>query len=152
MKWSGRPLAANEPQRWLQAATHANHEPFCPMLAIIKIFISAMLIYVVNEVVVRHSKPLLGSLIASLPLVSVLAFIWIWVDLRGRSDELVAKAGAFSSGVFWFILPSMPMFLLIPWMLKKGIGFWPALATGCVLTMLLYLLMVKLLARFGVAM
>jgi hypothetical protein len=122
------------------------------MLAIIKIFISATLIYAVNEVVVRHSKPLLGSLIASLPLVSVLTFIWIWADLRGKPDQLVAKLGAHSVGVFWFVLPSLPMFLLIPWMLRKGIGFWPALATGCVLTMLLYLLMVKLLARFGVAM
>lgn len=122
------------------------------MFAIIKILISATLIYVVNEVVVRHSKPLLGSLIASLPLVSVLTFIWIWNDLRGKPDELVAKIGAHSSGVFWFVLPSLPMFLLIPWLLRKGLGFWPSMIVGCVVTMALYLLMVKLLARFGVMM
>lgn len=122
------------------------------MIAVVKILISATLIYVVNEVVVRHSKPLLGSLIASLPLVSLLTFIWIWADLRGRPDELVAKAGAFSSGVFWFILPSMPMFLLIPLMLRKGIGFWPTMASGCVMTMVLYLLMARLLTRCGAVM
>ena len=122
------------------------------MLALVKILISASLIYVVNEIVVRHSKPLLGSLIASLPLVSVLTFVWIWHDLRARPDVLVDKLSAHSAGVFWFVLPSLPMFLLIPWMLRKGIGFWPTMAAGCVLTMLLYLLMIKLLARFGVVM
>jgi hypothetical protein len=122
------------------------------MFAVVKILISASLIYLVNEVVVRHSKPLLGSLIASLPLVSVLTFIWIWNDLRAKPDVLVEKLSAHSAGVFWFVLPSLPMFLLIPWMLRKGIGFWPAMATGCVITMSLYFLMAKLLARFGVMM
>ncbi|MFU8893198.1 MAG: DUF3147 family protein [Luteolibacter sp.] len=122
------------------------------MFAVVKILISASLIYLVNEVVVRHSKPLLGSLIASLPLVSVLTFIWIWNDLRAKPDVLVEKLSAHSAGVFWFVLPSLPMFLLIPWMLRKGIGFWPAMATGCVITMILYFLMAKLLARFGVMM
>lgn len=122
------------------------------MLAVVKILLSATLIYVVNEIVVRHSKPLLGSLIASLPLVSVLTFFWIWADLRGKPGELVAKLGAHSAGVFWFVLPSLPMFLLVPWMLRKGVGFWPTMAAGCVLTMVLYLLMAKLLARCGVAM
>jgi hypothetical protein len=122
------------------------------MFAILKILISASLIYLVNEVVVRHSKPLLGSLIASLPLVSLLTFIWIWNDLRTKPEALVEKLSAHSSGVFWFVLPSLPMFLLIPWMLKKGIGFWPTMAASCVLTMVLYLIMAKLLARFGVMM
>lgn len=122
------------------------------MLAIAKILISASLIYLVNEVVVRHSKPLLGSLIASLPLVSVLTFVWIWNDLRAQPDVLVEKLSAHSAGVFWFVLPSLPMFLLIPWMLKKGLGFWPTMAAGCVLTMVLYLVMARLLARFGVMM
>lgn len=122
------------------------------MFAVVKILISASLIYLVNEVVVRHSKPLLGSLIASLPLVSVLTFIWIWNDLRAKPDVLVDKLSAHSAGVFWFVLPSLPMFLLIPWMLKKGITFWPALASGCVVTMVLYLCMARLLSRFGVMM
>ena len=122
------------------------------MFAIVKILISASLIYLVNEVVVRHSKPLLGSMIASLPLVSVLTFIWIWNGLRAKPEAMVEKLSAHSAGVFWFVLPSLPMFLLIPWMLKKGFGFWPAMAAGCVLTMVLYLIMAKLLARFGVMM
>ena len=122
------------------------------MLPLIKILTSAVLIYVVNEVVVRHSKPLLGSLIASLPLVSLLTFFWIWFDLRSQSEVWAPKLAAHSTGVFWFVIPSLPMFLLIPSMLKKGIGFWPSMAAGCALTMLLYFLMVKALAKFGISM
>lgn len=122
------------------------------MLSLVKILVSAVLIYVVNDIVIRHSKPLLGSLIASLPLVSLLTFVWVWFDLRERPAELAPKLGALSAGIFWFILPSLPMFLLIPWMLRREIGFWPCFAAGCGLTMLLYFLMAKALARFGIAM
>ena len=120
------------------------------MLPVIKILTSAVLIWIVNEVVVRHSKPLVGSLIASLPLVSLLTFFWIWFDLKDKQPELVDKLASHSSGVFWFVLPSLPMFLLIPWMLKKGIGFWPSMGAGCVLTMILYFFMAKALVKFGV--
>jgi hypothetical protein len=50
----------------------------------------------------------------------------------------------------WYVLPSLPMFLLIPLMLKRGIGFWPALALGCAITMVLYALMVAALACWGI--
>jgi|AntAceMinimDraft_11_1070367.scaffolds.fasta_scaffold00054_43 hypothetical protein len=121
------------------------------MLALIKILTSAVLIYLVNEIVVRHSKPLLGSLIASLPLVSLLTFFWIWFDLRSRPEEFAPKLASHSTGVFWFVIPSLPMFLLIPWMLKKGIGFWPSMAAGCLLTMILYFITAKALSKFGIA-
>ena len=123
-------------------------KPPASMPALLKILISAILIYVVNEAVVRHAKPWVGSLIAALPIVSVLTFFWIWADLRGKPQEFVTKISAHSHGVFWFVLPSLPMFLLIPWMLRKGIGFWPAMLLGCILTMLLYLLMSKLVTRW----
>ena len=118
------------------------------MPALLKILISAILIYVVNEAVVRHAKPWVGSLIASLPVVSVLTFFWIWNDLRAKPEEFVMKITAHSHGVFWFVLPSLPMFLLIPWLLRKGLGFWPAMLLGCIMTMLFYLLMSKLVARW----
>ena len=122
------------------------------MLPLVKILTSDVLIYVVNEIVVRHSKPLLGSLIASLPLVSLLTFFWIWFDLRSQPEGFSSKLATHSTGVFWFVLPSLPMFLLIPWMLKREFGFWPSIAAGCALTMLLYFLMAKALAKFGIAM
>jgi hypothetical protein len=94
---------------------------------------------------VARRNPAAGALIASLPLVSLLGMIWLWHDTRDV-DRMAAHAEA----TFWYVLPSLPMFLLIPWMLRQGTGFWPALAAGCTLTILLYLLTVIVAGRFGV--
>ena len=56
---------------------------------------------------------------------------------------------AHATGTFWFVLPSLPMFLLIPALLKRGVGFWPALATGCILTIVLYGSMILIGPKLG---
>ncbi|MEM6279173.1 MAG: DUF3147 family protein [Verrucomicrobiota bacterium] len=122
------------------------------MLTAIKLLISAALIYFVNEIVVTRSKPLLGSMIASLPLVSIITFFWIWAGLKDSPQDRVEKLAAHSTGVFWFVLPSLPMFLLFPVLLRKGLNFWPSILISCLLTMLLYALMATLLKRFGMEM
>lgn len=107
-----------------------------------KAVISGLLVVAVSEVAKRY--PGLGGLVASLPLVSVLGMIWLWRD-TADAERMAAHA----TGTFWFVLPSLPMFLLIPALLKRGVGFWPALAAGCLLTMILYGLMVWLGPRLG---
>jgi len=109
---------------------------------IFKAALSGVIIATVSEVAKR--SPGLGALIASLPLVSVLGMIWLWRDTRDP-ERLSAHAGA----TFWYVLPSLPMFLLIPAMLKRGVGFWPSLAAGCVLTMALYAAMIAFGPRLG---
>jgi hypothetical protein len=108
----------------------------------IKAGISGILIAAISEVAKRY--PGFGGLIASLPLVSVLGMIWLW---RDKPDAL--NMAAHAEGTFWFVLPSLPMFLLIPALLRNGFGFWLALALGCLLTILLYSLMVWIGPRFG---
>jgi len=122
------------------------------MLLFIKLALSAGLIYVVNEVVIARSKPLLGSLIASLPLVSLITFVWIYYGMKATPEARVEKLAAHSVGVFWFVLPSLPMFLLFGSLLKKGIAFWPSLLLCSAVTMGLYYLMTLLLKRFGMEM
>ncbi|MEM7601152.1 MAG: DUF3147 family protein [Verrucomicrobiota bacterium] len=119
------------------------------MLTAIKLIISAGLIYFVNEIVVTRSKPLLGSMIASLPLVSIITFFWIRAGLKDKPKEQVEQLASHSTGVFWFVLPSLPMFLIFPALLRKGLTFWPAIVICCVLTMLLYAAMTVVLKRFG---
>lgn len=121
------------------------------MLTIIKLVLSAGLIYVVNEVVIRHSRPALGSLIASLPLVSLITFVWIYYGMQGDPAARTEKLAAHSAGVFWFVLPSLPMFLIFPWLLRKGLSFWPNLLLCCLITMGLYAAMALVLKRFGIA-
>ena len=109
---------------------------------IIKIVITASIIVVVSEISKRI--PLLGSMIASLPLVSVLGMIWIFQETK-ENQKLITHA----EGTFWYVLPSLPMFLLMPWMMRKGVSFYLTLTVGILLTVLLYLIMTKLLARMG---
>ncbi|MBA4793898.1 DUF3147 family protein [Phenylobacterium sp.] len=107
-----------------------------------KAAISGVIIAVVSEVAKR--SPGFGALIASLPLVSVLGMIWLWRDTR----DPVGMA-AHAQATFWFVLPSLPMFLLIPWLLRRGVAFGLALGLGCLLTVLLYLGMTWLGPRLG---
>ena len=86
----------------------------------------------------------MGALVASLPLVSVLGMILLW-HARPDSENMAIHAEA----TFWYVLPSLPMFLLIPALLRGGTPFWLALAAGCVLTIGLYLAMMHFGPRLG---
>jgi hypothetical protein len=108
----------------------------------LKAAISGMIVAIVSEVARRY--PGWGALIASLPIVSVLGMMWLWHD---RPDA--ANMAAHAQATFWFVLPSLPMFLAIPWMLRSGINFWAALAIGCAMTIGLYLLTTVVGPRFG---
>jgi hypothetical protein len=109
---------------------------------IIKLFLTAGIIVIISEVSKR--LPLLGSLIASLPMISVLGMIWMY----GETKDLIRIADH-AEGTFWYVLPSLPMFLLMPFLLRKGISFPAALSAGIALTGVLYFLMTKVLAKFG---
>ena len=108
----------------------------------VKLLVSAGIIVLISEL--SKKLPLLASLIASLPLVSVLGMIWMY----GEKVE-VEKIAAHAEGTFWYVLPSLPMFLLMPSMLKKGISFPASLGAGIALTGVLYFIMTKVLAKFG---
>ncbi|GBQ96819.1 DUF3147 family protein [Asaia lannensis] len=113
------------------------------MLALfVRSLISGILIACASMVARRF--PGFGALIASLPLVSVMGMIWLWRD-RPDARNMADHAGA----TFWYVLPSLPMFLLIPALLRHGVGFWPALSCGCVLTIGLYCGVTLIGPRFG---
>jgi hypothetical protein len=94
---------------------------------------------------VARRSPGLGGLIASLPLVSTLGMIWLWHDTGDR--EAVAN---YIGSALWYFLPSIPMFILMPVMLRSGVNFWITLAVGAGLTMLLYFLTNRALAHWGI--
>lgn len=109
---------------------------------IAKAVISGIIVAAVSEIAKRY--PGLGGLVASLPLISVLGMIWLWRDTHDP-----VRMASHAEGTFWFVIPSLPMFLVIPWMLRQGWPFWSALLTGCALTVGLYLFMVGVGPRFG---
>ncbi|WP_341712606.1 DUF3147 family protein [Erythrobacter sp.] len=93
---------------------------------------------------VGRRLPTMGALIASLPLVSILGMIFLWMA-RPDAENMARHAEA----TFWYVLPSLPMFLLIPVLLRQGMNFWLALMLGCALTVALYLGMMQVGPRLG---
>lgn len=112
------------------------------MYVALKILVSAAIIAAISEI--GRRSPTFAALVASLPLVSVLGMVWLWRDTH-EPERLATHAEA----TFWYVLPSLPMFLVIPALLRRGVGFYPALAAGCVLTVVLYGAMVWAAGRFG---
>jgi uncharacterized membrane protein (GlpM family) len=109
---------------------------------VLKAAISGVIVALVSTVAKRY--PGVGGLIASLPLVSVLALIWLWRDTHDP-----VRAAAQADATFWFVLPSLPLFLIVPVMLRQGSNFWVALGVGCAITILLYGAMTLIGPRFG---
>ena len=114
-----------------------------PMLGLIgKALLSGALTVAIAEIGKR--LPAVAALVASLPLVSVLGMILLWQS-RPDAENMAVHAEA----TFWYVLPSLPMFLLMPVLLRHGVSFWVALGAGCLLTILLYLLMMSVGPRLG---
>jgi len=109
---------------------------------IAKAAMSGVIIALVSQIAKR--QPGFAALVASLPLISILGMIWLWRDTHDAG-----RMAAHAEATFWYVLPSLPMFLIVPALLRRGIGFWPALLTGCGVTIGLYLLMTAVGPRLG---
>jgi hypothetical protein len=110
---------------------------------VLKAAISGIVVMLASEA--ARYRPAAGGLIASLPLVSLLAAIWLWRD-TGDTQRIASLL----ESTFWFVLPSLPMFLVVPAMLRQGFNFWLCLVPGCALTMTLYVFTLWLLPRLGI--
>ncbi len=110
------------------------------MLYIAKILIAALVIFSVGEIS-KLSSALAASLLA-LPIVSITTFIWIYVESKDQ-----AKIAEISYETFWYLIPTLPMFLLLSWMLLNGYNFYFSLFVFCVLTIGLFVLTQYFLAR-----
>ena len=109
----------------------------------LKIGISALVIVAITEIAKRSSG--FAALLAALPLISLLAFVWLHIE----GAELL-RIAELSSQIFWLVLPSLVLFLLLPLLLRQGFGFWLSLALSILATAACYFALLPLLRRFGV--
>lgn len=109
----------------------------------VRAIVSGAIVAIVAIIARRY--PAMGALIASLPLISILAMIWLWRD-TGDTELLAGHVQA----TFFYVIPSLPMFLVIPMLLRQGINFWASLSAGILLTIILYLVTIPIAARFGI--
>ncbi|MFD0986923.1 DUF3147 family protein [Methyloligella solikamskensis] len=114
------------------------------LYATLKLVITAVLIVIISEIGKRSS--VMAAILASIPLVSVLAMIWLYIDTKD-----VAKIESFATSVFWLVLPSLILFITLPLMLQRGMGFYLSLGISVGLTVLGYLAMLQVLKRYGIA-
>ncbi|PCI60748.1 MAG: hypothetical protein COB34_02025 [Methylophilaceae bacterium] len=109
---------------------------------IIKYLITAGVVVVVSELAKRSDK--LGGLLAALPIVTVLTLIWLFVEKQ--PDAKIANHAYYT---FWYVIPTLPMFLLFPYALPK-LGFWLALTVSILLTLIVFFVFIFIVKQFGV--
>ena len=107
-----------------------------------KYLLTSAIVVAVSEIARRNDR--LGALIAALPLVTFLALIWLYVE-----KQPLDKIANHAYYTFWYVLPTLPMFLLFPLLLSR-IGFWPTLGVCALISVVLFFGLAKLLVRFGI--
>jgi hypothetical protein len=109
---------------------------------LIKAALSGAIVAAVSEIGRRY--PGWGGLVASLPLTSLLAMLWLWRDTG--DPERIAEL---SASTIWFFIPSVPLFIALPMLLRSGVGFWLSMAIVVAGTIALYALMFWAVPRIG---
>ena len=109
---------------------------------VVKVAVTAILVVVISEVSKRSSVA--GALLASIPVLSVLAMFWLYQDTR----DTVAVAGL-ARGIFWLVLPSLALFVILPLLLGRGYGFYGSMAVAIGATIGCYFAMIAVLRSVG---
>ncbi|MFQ5788629.1 MAG: DUF3147 family protein [Thermodesulfobacteriota bacterium] len=110
---------------------------------IIKVVITAILVVAIAEISKRSS--LIGAILASLPIVSVLAFIWLYIDTKSAE-----KVSELSTGIFWLVIPSLSLFLVLPILLKSKVNFYLSLFISCAIMIFFYFSMLFILKKLNI--
>lgn len=110
---------------------------------IVKILITTMLIVLISEISKRSS--FVGAILASVPLISVLAMLWLYVETKD-----ISKVSELSYSIFWLVLPSLSLFIVLPLLLKQGVNFYLSISLSIVVTVISYWLMISVLNHFEI--
>ena len=113
------------------------------MQFLVKVIVSALIIAAISELGKRFTP--VAAILASLPLTSIIAFIWLYVDTKD-----VEQVSELSYGVFWMVIPSLVFFIVLPVLLKKGIGFYTAVILAATITTACYFGFIFLLDKVGI--
>ena len=109
---------------------------------IIKYFVTAAVVVIVSEFAKANDK--LGGLVAALPLITVLTLIWLYIE-----KQPIPKIANHAYYTFWYVIPTLPMFLLFPYLLPK-LGFWSTLLSCIVVTLVIFYVYATVLKNFGI--
>jgi hypothetical protein len=110
---------------------------------VVKVVLTAAVVIAVSEVAKRST--FWSAALASLPLTSLLAFVWLYLE---TADS--ARAADLSQSIMWLVLPSLTLFIVLPALLRSGVAFWLSLVVACAATAVAYFVLVWCLRRYGI--
>jgi len=110
---------------------------------VVKLLVTALVIVIVTKVQLFHERLL--ALLIALPFTSLIAMVWMHQEKQSST-----RIANHAESTFWFVLPTLPMFLVFPWLLRQGWTFWPALLANCAMTIALFWITVIVLRKFGI--
>ena len=110
---------------------------------LLKVLISILLVIIITEISKRNS--MYGGLLASLPIISILAFFWLYIDTKD-----IEKVISLAYSIFWLVLPSLILFISLPLLLKVGVSFYISIFISISLTIISYSLMLLLFNFLGI--
>ena len=110
---------------------------------VIKLLLSSGIIVIVSEIAKKNT--LIGGLIVSIPLVSVMAMIWLYIDTKD-----IENINALSKSILWMVVPSLALFISLPVLLRSGVNFYISMGISILVTMGCYWLTIAALAKFGI--
>jgi uncharacterized membrane protein (GlpM family) len=111
-------------------------------LIITKYLISAGLVVLVSELAKRNEK--IGALISAMPMVAILTLIWLYVE-----KQPAERIGNYASFTFWYVIPTLPLFLVFPALLQR-FGFWLAMFAGIAVAAVCFAILAVIVRRFGI--
>jgi len=109
---------------------------------ITKYLLTAGMVVFISEIAKRSDR--LGGFIAALPLMTLLTLMWLYIE--NQSEEKIANHAYYT---FWYVIPTLPMFLLFPYLLPK-LGFWLTMGASVVITVICFGLFALIMKNFGV--
>lgn len=112
------------------------------MWILFKLLMTSGMVVLISEVAKKSDR--LGGLIAALPLVTVLTLIWLYVEKQ--SESKIANHAWYT---FWYVVPTLPMFLAFPFLLKR-FGFWPTLGISVLITLITFYIFAKIVKLYGI--
>jgi len=110
---------------------------------VIKLLLSSGIIVIVSEIAKKNA--FIGGLIASIPLVSVMAMVWLYIDTKD-----IENINALSKSILWMVVPSLALFISLPVLLKSGVNFYISMGISILVTMGCYWLTIAALTKFGI--
>ena len=110
---------------------------------LLKLLLSSSIIVLISEISKRDT--FIGGLIASIPVISVLSIIWLYIETKNIED-----IKNLSNSIFWMVIPSLSLFISLPILLKSGFGFYISLTISILITLICYYMTVFILSKYGI--